>query len=69
MIRVSVSTELPARYSKLGMNTEPLKICVSVGSSPNTFEPLEKITDDDSIVTFNFLALIVSNDAVAAIIS
>ena len=41
------------------IKTEPVNICLSSASSPNTFEPDENITVDSMNVTFNSVAVIV----------
>ena len=42
-----------------GINTFPFRVCVSSAASPKILEPLENITEELSITTFNLYALIV----------
>ena len=68
-VREPVKAELPSTPKVPLTITCPIKSCLSVSSSPNTFEPLENITLADSSVMFNNLALTVSKFPTLAVIS
>ena len=50
-VREPVNAALPSTPKLQLTITCPIKSCLSLQSSPNTFEPLENITEADSSVT------------------